>query len=100
MLHQLVATICGITMQTQVNACRITLQQATVEYNIMINQKVDVYRRYIENSDIVKSYRNEYTASIFYIGKVLYDKQISFTYGRQSFSARPGGINWTWRLTF
>lgn len=100
MLHQLVATICGITLQTQVNACRTTLQQATINYDVAINKKIDIYRRTLENSDFIKPYKNEYTASIFFLGKVLYDKQINFAYGRQNFSARLGGINWSWRLIF
>lgn len=95
MLHQLVATICGITLQTQVNACRVTLQQATIEYNVKIEQKVQNYKQ-----QFYKEWGNEYTASIFYVGKVVYDRQISFTYGRQSFSARQGGFNWKWQLTF
>ena len=38
MLHQLLATICGITLQSQVNACRVTLQQATIQYNAAIDE--------------------------------------------------------------
>jgi hypothetical protein len=77
MLHQLIATICGITLHTQVNACRITLQQATVEYNAKLNRKAERIKVELE-----EQVRNQYTETLFVIGKVAYDRQINITHGR------------------
>jgi len=77
MLHQIIATICGITLQTQVNACRITLQQATVEYNAELNRRVDRIKMQVE-----PHVRNKYTDTLFVISKVAYERQINVTHGR------------------
>lgn len=100
MFHQLVATICGITLQAQVNACRITLQQATVEYNATIDRKLNNYKKELEDTEIVKSMKNEYTASLFVVGKTVYERRIVLTYGNQNIIAKPGGIQWMYRLAF
>lgn len=100
MLSQLIATICGITLHTQVNACRITLQQATVDYNKKIEQKVDKYKREIENSEFVHDLKNEYTITAITLGKVVYEKQITFTNGNFGMSLKRDSASCTWRLTF
>lgn len=95
MLHQLIATICGITLHTQVNACRITLQQATVEYNDMLNKKVE----YVKN-EVEPYVRNKYTDGAFAIGKVVYDRKIILTKDNKSLELRRDSVLCTWRLTF
>lgn len=95
MLHQLIATICGITLHTQVNACRITLQQATIDYNNQLNVKAEKLKQHIE-----PHVRNEYTDKIFLIGKIAYDKQISVTKGSTSLLLKQDRVLCTIRWTF
>lgn len=95
MLHQLLATICGITIHTQVNACRITLQQATVDYNRILNSKVEQIKQRVE-----PHIRNDYTDKIFLVSKVVYDKQIVFTTNGFNFNMRTNKVLCTWQLTF
>ena len=100
MLHQLITAICGLTLQTQVNACSITLKQATVDYNRKVEQKLNTYKIQLENSELAKQVTNRYTASIFYVGKVVYDRRIGINFGNQSLSASPESLRWSFRLTF
>lgn len=95
MLHQLIATICGITLHTQVNACRITLQQATVEYNATLNARADRLRARLE-----PHFRNEYTDKIFVVGKVVYERQIAINYGRFNITVRPNRSMVLWKWEF
>lgn len=95
MLHQLIATICGITLHTQVNACRITLQQATVDYNNQLNAKAEKLKRRIE-----PHVRNKYTDKAFVLGKIAYDREINLTKGNLNLLLRQDRISCTIRWTF
>lgn len=95
MLHQLIATICGITLHTQVNACRITLQQATIDYNARLNARAEKLKAEIE-----PYVRNDYTDKMFLVGKVVYDRQITINYGRFNVLLRTNRSVVTWKWEF
>lgn len=95
MLHQLLATICGITLQSQVNACRITLQQATIQYNAAVDVRLNKYKEVI-----VEPITNEYTMSAFALGKVVYDRKIDLHSGNLGLTLQRERFTCTWRLTF
>lgn len=95
MFHQLITTICGITLHTQVNTCRITLQQATKEFNTLVDKKAEYVKKEVE-----EYLRNDYTDVLFITGKVVYDKQITLTKDTLSLGFRRDKVTCTWRLTF
>jgi len=93
MLHQVITAICGLTLQAQVNACRITLQQATIDYNAKLNAKAEKLKAEVE-----PYLRNDYYASLFLIGKVAYEREININYGRFNVNVRSNRslITWKW----
>ena len=95
MLHQLLATICGITLHTQVNACRVTLQQATLKYNTTIDARLNKYK-----NSLIDQVKNEYTVTAFALGKVVYDKKIDIHSGNFGLTLQKERFTCTWRLTF
>lgn len=99
MLHQLISSICGIVLYTHANACSVTLKQATIETNKMIDSKVQNYRVKLENTELIKSFRNDYTATVFYLGAVAYKQELVLNYENFSFRVRSNnliaGIRWT-----
>jgi len=100
MLHQLIATVCGITLQTQVNACRVTLQQATVNYNTKLEQKLNEYKKDLENTEFVSSLKNDYTLTAIALGKVVYDRQLVFNQDNFGLTLRKDRALCTWRWMF
>lgn len=98
MLHQLISTICGIALYTHANACSITLKQATIETNQMIDSKVQTFKSKLENTEIIESFRNDYTAAVFYLGTIAYKQELVFNYDTFSFRVRPNnfiaGVRW------
>ena len=95
MLHQLVSTICGIALHTQVNACRITLQQATINYNAKIDARLNRYKE-----TVINEVKNDYTITAFTLGKVVYDKRIDIRTGNFGLTLQRERVTCTWQLTF
>lgn len=95
MLHQIITAICGLTLHTQVNACSITLQQATVDYNRVVNLKIDRLRR-----DVEPHVRNQYTDSIFLISKIVYDRRITLNHGPWSINCNQREVRGSWMIRF
>ena len=85
-------------MYTHENACSVTLKQATVKTNQEINEKLEKYKHKIENLETVKSLKNEYTETIFYLGNLAYKKQIDLNWKNMSLNVKPNnfiiGIKW------
>jgi len=100
MLHQLIATICGVTLYTHVNACRVTLQQATLEYNTMIDAKVTHYRHQLEASEYAKPFQNIYMASFATVGRILYNNQVTLNEDNLTLTLNRQGVTCLLRLTF
>jgi uncharacterized RmlC-like cupin family protein len=95
MLHQLLNTICGIALQTQVNACRITLQQATINYNAKLDARLNSYKEVVINP-----VKNDVTITAFTLGKVIYDRRIDLHAGNFGLALQRERFTCTWRLTF
>lgn len=99
MLHQIITSICGLALYTHANACSITLKQATVQTNQMLNRKIEVYKNKVENSETVRSLKNEYTETVFYIGNLAYKKEINLNWKNISINMKPNnfvmGVRWT-----
>lgn len=99
MLHQLISTICGIALYTHANACSITLKQATVQTNQMIDEKIQTFKSKLENTQLVRSFENEYTTTIFYLGSIAYKQELVLNYDIFSFRVRRNnfiaGVRWT-----
>lgn len=99
MIHQIITSICGIVLYTHANACSITLKQATIETNERLNKKLENYKIKLENTETVKSLKNEYTETVFYVGSLAYKKEINLNWKNISLNVRPNnvimGVRWT-----
>lgn len=99
MIHQIITSICGIVLYTHANACSITLKQATIQTNEQLNKKLENYKTKLENTETVKSLKNEYTETAFYVGSLAYKKEINLNWKNMSLNLKPNnvvmGVRWT-----
>jgi hypothetical protein len=98
MIHQLIPAFCGLIFSTQVNACSTALKQATVETNGLITKKVNQYKYEVENLETVKSFKNDYTATVFYLGTIAYKQEAVVNWGNVTVRVKQNsvtaGIRW------
>jgi len=56
------------------------------------------YKSQLENTELVKSFENEYTATIFYLGNIAYKQELVLNYEIFSFRVRSNsfiaGVRW------
>lgn len=70
MVESFLAVMCGLTLQTQVRMCTVTLQQLTAPYNKRVEQKVQ---------PLVEHFGNNYLANGIAMGyNIGYRRQVDF----------------------
>jgi len=96
MLGQLITTICGLALSSQVNACSITLQQATIRQSLMVDQKLNSYRILLEKSE----YNNKYTRTLMFLGNIAQRQELKFQYKYLETNITKERVLWTVRWQF
>lgn len=96
MLSQLIATICGLALQGQVSACTITLQQATLKQQQLVDAKLNSYRVDFERS----SYYNKYTRILLLSASAIEKQEIQFTYRGIETLIKKDQVIWKMRWLF
>lgn len=70
MVESFLAAMCGLTLQTQVRMCTVTLQQLTAPYSKRVEQKVQ---------PIIEHFGNNYLANGVAVGyNIGYRRQVDF----------------------
>lgn len=94
MLNPFITILCGITLQTQVNACRVTLEQVMSDYNQVINTKVEKLKREFEAE------LPQYTKYSIVAAKAVYERRVVLTSGPLNVNLKQNEATCTLRWTF
>ncbi len=96
MISQLINTICGLVLSSQVNACSITLKQATIRQSQMVDAKLNSYKVQLERSE----YNNKYTRTIMFLGNIAQRQELKFQYKYLETNITKERVLWTVRWQF